>query len=557
MADIFLSYNREDAGVARMFAEAFARDGFSVWWDATLRSGEAYDEVTEAALKGAPAVVVLWSKRSVASRWVRTEATVADRNKTLVPVMIEPCERPIMFELTQTADLGHWRGDDGDAAWRGFLSDVRTFVDRKPVEVAPPPQPAASVETAPRRAGKRGEAPSLAVLPFTNRSGLAEDEVFADGMVDDVIAALSQGVNVTVLGSMVTAGLRARGGIADPAAIGRQLGVRYLLEGNVRRVGSNLRVAAQILEAATGAVLWSGRFDRPLSELAELQEDLVTEIAASLDVEVQSLELQRILRKPADLTAWEAMVRSNAVYQRLDAASLKRALDEARRAVAIDPDYAAAHAQIAMASSVVYLLTVPDDAAETARIRGLIDQALELESEDALVLALTGGACNFIGMAQEGFRLLGRAIRKAPTHGTAHYHFGIAHCLLGRYDPAIAHLDTAIRLFAGSPLLYLTIAWRAAALLRAGRWTEGEAAFDDTLALAPDFLLAMAQKAVCLIRRGEPAAALALYRAVRAHEVYRQDQIEMILRRALGTTAAGDEVLAAVRALADEAARAA
>ncbi|MDZ4762185.1 MAG: toll/interleukin-1 receptor domain-containing protein [Alphaproteobacteria bacterium] len=98
--DIFLSYNREDQARAKVFAEAFSAQGFNVWWDVGLRTGEAYDEVTETALRTAKAVVVLWSKKSVASRWVRAEATLADRNKTLVPCMIEACERPIMFELT-------------------------------------------------------------------------------------------------------------------------------------------------------------------------------------------------------------------------------------------------------------------------------------------------------------------------------------------------------------------------------------------------------------------------------------------------------------------------
>ena len=103
VADIFLSYNREDQARAKLFADAFTGQGFNVWWDVGLKAGEAYDEVTENALRTAKAVVVLWSKRSVASRWVRAEATLADRNKTLVPCMIEACERPFMFELTQTA----------------------------------------------------------------------------------------------------------------------------------------------------------------------------------------------------------------------------------------------------------------------------------------------------------------------------------------------------------------------------------------------------------------------------------------------------------------------
>nr|QQZ51766.1 toll/interleukin-1 receptor domain-containing protein [Phenylobacterium glaciei] len=130
LPDIFLSYSREDQAVARRFAEAFAGQGFDVWWDATLKSGEAYDEVTETALRMARAVVVLWSPRSVMSRWVRAEATLADRNKTLVPCMIEPCERPLMFELTQTAELAHWQGGAEDRVWQGFVADVRRLVER-------------------------------------------------------------------------------------------------------------------------------------------------------------------------------------------------------------------------------------------------------------------------------------------------------------------------------------------------------------------------------------------------------------------------------------------
>lgn len=123
--DIFLSYSRDDQATARIFADAFVAEGFDVWWDTALRAGQAYDEVTEAALRSARAVVVLWSKRSVASRWVRSEATLGDRNGALMPAMIEDCERPVMFELTQTADLSHWRGAADDPAWLGFLDDVR------------------------------------------------------------------------------------------------------------------------------------------------------------------------------------------------------------------------------------------------------------------------------------------------------------------------------------------------------------------------------------------------------------------------------------------------
>jgi len=126
--DIFISYSREDRAAARHFAESFTREGFNVWWDAALRSGQTFDEVIEKELRAAKAVVVLWSPRSVASRWVRAEATLADRRNNLVPAIIEACDRPIIFELTHAADLADWTGDTSDPRWKTLISDLRRLV---------------------------------------------------------------------------------------------------------------------------------------------------------------------------------------------------------------------------------------------------------------------------------------------------------------------------------------------------------------------------------------------------------------------------------------------
>ena len=127
--DIFLSYARHDRGTARIIADCLADEGFSVWWDASLHSGETFDEVIERNLRDAKAVVVLWSPASVASRWVRAEATLADRRDKLAPAIIQPCDRPIIFELTHTADLCDWSGDAADTRWRTFVSDLQRLVD--------------------------------------------------------------------------------------------------------------------------------------------------------------------------------------------------------------------------------------------------------------------------------------------------------------------------------------------------------------------------------------------------------------------------------------------
>ncbi len=144
--DIFLSYARPDQSIARKFADSLGKEGFTVWWDASLRSGETFDEVIEKELRDSKAVVVLWSPRSVASRWVRAEATLADRRNKLVPAMIEACDRPIIFELTHAADLCDWQGDTSEERWKTFVLDLRRLVDadaRAASPLAPPARPAA------------------------------------------------------------------------------------------------------------------------------------------------------------------------------------------------------------------------------------------------------------------------------------------------------------------------------------------------------------------------------------------------------------------------------
>jgi hypothetical protein len=138
-----------------MFAEAFAHEGFSVWWDASLHSGETFDEVIEQRLRESKAVVVLWSPRSVASRWVRAEATQADRRNKLAPAIIEPCDRPIIFELTHAADLCDWTGDVTDAHWRMFVDDLRRLIEREQEAPAPANAPSKAAAGHPQAASRQ------------------------------------------------------------------------------------------------------------------------------------------------------------------------------------------------------------------------------------------------------------------------------------------------------------------------------------------------------------------------------------------------------------------
>ena len=498
--DIFLSYNREDQAVAQRFADALAAEGLKVWWDATLRSGEAYDEVTEAALRAAKAVVVLWSPRSVVSRWVRAEATIADRCKTLVPVTIEACERPIMFELTQTADLSHWTGDTGDKAWHALLEDVRRHTQRKlPENQLPDPSREASIS---QERTTRGEAPSLAVLPFTNRSGLPEDDILADGLVEDLTDALARGVHARVLASSTTARF-CRGAIPDIEAMGRQLGVRFLLEGNIRRIGSNLRVTTQLVETEGGSILWTQKFDRPLEELAKLQENLIVELASHLGTQLFQAAMETALQRPSGFTAWERVTRSLAANRNFGGNSLLKAIEEASKAVAIDPDYGLAHAVLASSLAMQYNVFRPDDPEEVSRIRHHIDRALACSQNAADVVGHVAYALCYLYEPEEALSRAARSMAISPTYGVSHLSAGIAHVLLDKPMAALANFSDFRQFEPNSPYEHYAHAWDVSAHLQCGNWTAALDANGRSLELNADASHTLCYRAMILEHFGE------------------------------------------------------
>jgi TolB-like protein len=377
MPDIFLSYSRDDQLVARRFAEGFEREGFSVWWDQTLHSGENYDQVTEAALREAKAVVVLWSTKSVDSRWVRAEATNADRAGTLVPAMIEACRRPIMFELKQTADLAHWKGESGDPAWRAFLSDVRRFIGKgQSVEAMPAPQAHDIAKRAPRIAkplwlaavlvlGACGlwsllgmdEKPAsgvpvatapeaartpvtLAVLPFVNLSSDPEQEYFSDGLTEEILNQLAQVKAMRVTGR--TSSFAFKGKNEDLRSIAGQLGVANLLEGSVRRDGGSLRITAQLINGKDGAHLWSQTYDRELSKVFAVQEDIAKDVAQALSITLDVGDMSRSQGGTTNVEAYDRFLRGRQLARKDSADTSAEAVRLFREAVTLDPAFSRA-----------------------------------------------------------------------------------------------------------------------------------------------------------------------------------------------------------------------
>jgi TolB-like protein len=493
--DIFLSYNREDAATAKRFADAFAAEGLNVWWDTALRSGEAYDEVTEAALRGAKAVVVLWSPRSVVSRWVRAEATIADRCKTLVPVTIEPCERPIMFELTQTAELSHWTGDASDNAWRAFLSDVRGFVGREVLAPsssveAPPLQTLADLQPlkSDLRATLSSDRIGLAVLPFLDVSAARDQSAFLDGLSEELGTVLSRNDSLALAG--------ASGVPRDPArdlkTIAQTLGVRYFLDGSVRGAGGRLRVAVRLISALSGAQLWQERFDGDVADEFDLQERIANSVNSQIVHPVGVAEFDRVRAlSPEHRSAldWHMLALTYSMDWR------RESLDEARRcaleALRINPDFPLVHACLGWIYSVIYQSAWNDDPDETRQL-GLEHsaKALNAAERDLRVLGFYAAAHTSFGTDMSVVEaMIVRAQARVPQDiSLMQVRAWAIFCQGGRPQAALELIRDCMARDPDSPLISYCLILEAACLLLLKRFDEAIPPARETVARRPDYL---------------------------------------------------------------------
>ena len=506
MPDIFLSYSRDDQATARRFAEGFEREGFSVWWDAALNAGEAYDEVTEKALIEAKAVVVLWSKRSVASRWVRAEATQANENKSLVPVMIEPCKRPIMFELTQTADLSHWKGDRSDKAWQSYVAAVRRFVERGgPTRgVAQPPlSPARGRRVGPRSmalaavavlvAGaalwavlrKNGEpaaaiavtspaatsvavasaavaaaAPrtAIAVMPFENLTGDASKDYLGDGMAEELIGALTKVPGMKVPSR--TSSFAYKGRHTDLKQIASDLHVGTILEGSVRSAGETIRISAELIDAQSDTHLWSDTYDRKFTDLFKLQDDLAQAIVQALQANLNGASPASLAKtQPTrDVMAYDLYLQAVAIANSGSVQSYDESRALLKRALEIDPKFAAALAGLAEIRLAYVVLGYPlPNALQDAEREST--RALELDPSLPAAQQALGTINAFRGNWREADARLKAALTDDPSDANGHVKYTIYVLQsVGHLHQALEQTQEAYRLAPALPIASVILA---------------------------------------------------------------------------------------------------
>jgi TolB-like protein/thioredoxin-like negative regulator of GroEL len=578
MPDIFLSYSREDNATATRFAEAFKRAGFTVWWDQALRSGETYDEVTERALREAKAVVVLWSRHSVQSRWVRSEAKIADRNGTFVPVMIEHCERPVMFELTQSTDLSRWKGDASDKAWRSLVDDVRRLAGQGGSPAAPAPGAGHALRFSRARAAllasvlsvaglatwwlvaggkwpawlQAAEPVSIAVLPFVDLTPAGTDTPLAEGLAEEITNWLAQIPDLRVVSR--TSAFKFKGANQDVRSVGKQLGATYVIEGSIRRGKNLVRVTVQMVSAADGYHKWSKTMDLPDGNDALRIEDTVSRaVAETLNARLsEDTERRWKARQANEPEAFGLYIQGRFELRQRTAESNLRAQELLRRAIVKDPRFTLAYASLVEATLNGVSLNGRDRTEAESEAGPLLDQALALSPDMPEVIAASGRLAMEQYRIDDAVILMQRALALNPSDTDTHRRMGVLYEQMGLPRQAVARYDVAAQL---DPLEFMNHVYRCLGLQDLAQFAEAEAACARARALNASSVWGPMATAWLALGRGDLAAALQWMN--RAAGIAPEDMSVQVQRvqilLALGRHDAAREVVAGLPASAEPA----
>ena len=488
----FLSYARSDREQVARLAAALEAAGIDVWWDTLIEGGAEFAKSIESSLEKCTAVVVCWSRSSVTSDWVLDEGGRGRDLRKLVPVSLDGTEPPIGFRQYHAIDLSRWNGEPAAAevaaVKRGIAAANRRASDPQahPHPHAHAHRPARHARISRRRllataAGVAGASAagiatwrfgpfrggssgvtSVAVLPFVNLSGSADQEYFSDGLSEELRATLARNAALRVMAQASSRQFRDR--TADAVTIAARLGVDFLLDGSVRRSADNVRVTADIIDGSTGFSRWSEIFERALSDIFAVQSEISSTVAHALITrfgpEVGSAG--NVIATTAGGTnvvaAYDAYLRGRALYDlSADEASERAALAQFDAAIAADPGYAAAHAARARS-----LTAIANQYGEVGELAALYDAAIVSAQQAVAIAPDFADAHSTLGFIRFQGRLDARAAR-APFERSrelgegestvlARYAQYSARC--GRHREASAAMQRALRLDQLNPLIH-------------------------------------------------------------------------------------------------------
>jgi TolB-like protein/Tfp pilus assembly protein PilF len=333
--------------------------------------------------------------------------------------------------------------------------------------------------------------PSIAVLPFENLSGDPEQEYFADGMVEEIITALSRMRWLFVIAR--NSSFTYKGRAVDVKQVGRELGVRYVLEGSVRKAGNRVRIAGQLVDASMGVHLWADRFDGELTDIFDLQDRVTASVVGAIAPKLEQAEIERAKRKPTEsLDAYDYFLRGMACVHRWTREANAEALQHFAQAIRLDPDFAAAYGMAARCYSQSKVAGwMGDRQKETAEAERLARRAATLGKDDAVALHAAGMALAYVvGDLDGGAALIDRSLALDPNLAWGWLFSGWVRVWLGEPEVALEHFARAMRLSPHDPHFYNMQAGTAAVHFFAGRYAEASSWAEAAARDQPNHIIA-------------------------------------------------------------------
>lgn len=382
MSDVFVSYKAEDQGRVAPLVEALETDGFDVWWDTQITAGSEWRRDIEEQLDQARCVIVVWSKRSVGpdGRFVRDEASRAQRRGTYLPVRIDAVEPPLGFGELQAISIRGWKGSPSDTRYRklvqsvravmaGELPRIRTIDARSSISRRGTIALGAGAALALGggwlllKPGPAKASNSIAVLPFANLSGDPHQDYFSDGIAEELRSALARLPGLHVAGRISSEAVRNQ----DAATAARRLRVGHILTGSVRRGAGVVRISSQLVDGRSGLEQWSASYDRAEGNVLAIQTDIAENVISSLSVELGRSGVQALATGgTSDAEAHDLYLRAVTQAKNDDSeSSLKQANALLDAALAKDPKFAKALAT--KSRNLSYLADVGRSPEETRR----------------------------------------------------------------------------------------------------------------------------------------------------------------------------------------------
>ena len=505
MTDVFISYARSTDAQAKRIAEALRALGYAVWSDEHLPAHRAYADVIEEQLNAAKAVVVIWSADAVKSEWVRSEANRARESHKLVQIALDPVVPPMPFDQIQCADMSGWTGANDHAGWRKVIEGIAALAAKRPSEgraiAAEPPEIAAK--------------PSVGVAPFVNLSNDPSQDYFVDGMTEDVVAALARFRTISVVAGGSNLSSRSPGAGAIEAA--RRLGVRYILEGSVRKADDHVRIVLKLIDVDDGAEIWADRIDETLGDVFVLQDRVALGVASAIEPAVKEAEMRRISSRPARrMGSYDLYLRASALLRAWRKDETLQALDFLEQAIALEPEFATALAMVARTHARVARWGWSDEPkGHVSQASDRVAQALRFGGDDAYVLAQSANALPDLGQSiDRAVGLIDRALRLNPGAAYGWLVSGWINVRRGLSSLAMDHLERAERLEPFSTVGDGARAWMAISRFQETRLDEALELFSRANIRNPDCIGVLAALYGCLGQIEDARRTLLTYRRI-------------------------------------------